>query len=217
MTQFIDITKPRIRVFADERTAAMIKAAEGAPLPPLPRSTPLLRALPLPDGLRTPAEASERPSGLSRLGRGLAMLLDETERQPDGMRQARRSVVRMLFPDEAKRITAILEGPAPSPDGLKTAAQAAGKLNCSIKTLFGHVASGALRYVDVGHGRKRRRIRFADADLDDFIANQTRKDVPCPSTRTETAARRISTSTSKCEVIGFTARRNARRAGKPKK
>src|SRR5215831_18856186 len=115
MTQFIDITKPRIRVFADERT----------PLPPLPCSTPC--ALPLPDGLRTPAEASERPSGLSRLGRGLAMLLDETERQPDGMRQARRSVVKMLFPDEAERITAILEGPAPSPDGLKTAAQAAAK------------------------------------------------------------------------------------------
>jgi hypothetical protein len=217
MTQFIDITKPRIRVFVDERTAAMIKAAEGAPLPPLPRSTPLLRALPLPDGLRTPAEASERPSGLSRLGRGLAMLLDETERQPDGMRQARRSVVKMLFPDEAERITAILEGPAPSPDGLKTAAQAAAKLNCSIKTLFGHVASGVLRYVDVGHGRKRRRIRFTDADLNEFIANQTRKVTPCPSRRTETAARRISTSTSKCEVIGFTARRNARRDAKPKK
>jgi hypothetical protein len=104
-----------------------------------------------------------------------------------------------------------------SPDGLKTAAQAAAKLNCSIKTLFGHVASGALRYVDVGHGKKRRRIRFTDADLNEFIANQTRKDVPCPSTRTETAARRISTSTSKCEVIGFTARRDARRGVKPKK
>src|SRR5262249_57344876 len=92
-----------------------------------------------------------------------------------------------------------------SPDGLKTAAQAAAKLNCSIKTLFGHVASGALRYIDIGHGRKRRRIRFADADLDNFIANQTRKDSPCPSTRTGTVARRISTMTSKCEVIGFTA------------
>src|SRR5262245_35127097 len=132
MTQFIDITKQRISVFAEQRTAQLIKAADCAPLPPLPRSTTLPRALPLPDGLRTPAEASERPSGLSRLGRGLAMLLDETERQPDGMRQARRSVVKMLFPDEAKRITAILEGPAPSPDGLKTAAQAAAKLNCSI-------------------------------------------------------------------------------------
>src|SRR5262249_5241106 len=214
MTQFIDITKPRIRVFADERTAAMIKAAEGAPLPPLPRSTPLLRALPLPDGLRTPAEASERYSGLSRLGRGLAMLIDETERQPDGMRQARRSVVKMLFPDEAGRITAILEGPAPSSDGLKTAAQAAAKLNCSIKTLNGHVASGALHYVDIGRGKKRRRPRFADADLNDFIANQTRKVTPCPSAATR--ALRSGSTTSRSTIVAFSDLQKGRRDGKPK-
>src|SRR6516225_6321817 len=58
---------------------------------------------------------------------------------------------------------------SPPPDGLLTAAEAARRLRCSEKTLNGHVASGALRYVDVGHGRKRRRIRFTDADLDDFI------------------------------------------------
>jgi len=105
----------------------------------------------------------------------------------------------------------------PPPDGLRTPVEAARKLRCSIKTLNGHVASGALRYVVIGHGTKRPRRMFADTDLDDFIANQTRKDVPCPSISTETVARRISTSTSKCEVIGFTARRNARRAAKPKK
>src|SRR5262249_54975239 len=38
------------------------------------------------------------------------------------------------------------------PDALKTAAQAAAKLGCSIKTLNGHIASGALRYVIIGHG-----------------------------------------------------------------
>src|SRR5262249_49686186 len=103
------------------------------------------------------------------------------------------------------------------PDGLKTAAEAAAKLGCSIKTLNAHGAGGNLRYVITGHGKKRVRRMFADADLDQFIADQTRKDVPCPSTRTRTAARRISTTTSKCEVIGFTARRNARRAAKPKK
>src|SRR5262249_55389508 len=174
-----------------------------------------LRALPLPDGLRTPAEASERYSGLSRLGRGLAMLIDETERQPDGMRQARRSVVKMLFPDEAGRITAILEGPAPSSDGLKTAAQAAAKLNCSIKTLNGHVASGALHYVDIGRGKKRRRPRFADADLNDFIANQTRKVTPCPSTAGRARPTGISTFTG--EVIDFTGPRKPPRDAKPKK
>jgi hypothetical protein len=105
----------------------------------------------------------------------------------------------------------------PPPGGLLTAPQAAAKLGCSIKTLNGHVASGALRYVIIGHGTKRPRKRFTDPDLDVFIEAQTRKDAPCPSTRTETAARRISTSTSKCEVIGFTARRDARRGVKPKK
>jgi hypothetical protein len=107
--------------------------------------------------------------------------------------------------------------PSPPPDGLLKPAEAASKLRCSIKTLNAHVASGALRYVDIGHGRKRRRIRFTDADLDAFIEAQTRKDVPCPSTRTETVARRTSISTSKCEVIGFTARRNAQRGVKPKR
>jgi len=107
--------------------------------------------------------------------------------------------------------------PSKPPDGLRTKPEAAAKLGCSIKTLNGHVASGALRYVVIGHGTKRPRIRFTDADLDEFIANQTRKDVACPPTSPKTVARRISTTTSKCEVIGFTARRNARRAAKPKK
>src|SRR5262245_10076002 len=71
------------------------------------------------------------------------------------------------------------------PDGLKTAAQAAAKLGCSVKTLGGHIASGALKYVAIGHGTKRPRKMFADPDLNEFIANQTRKDsLACPSTRT---------------------------------
>jgi Helix-turn-helix domain len=107
--------------------------------------------------------------------------------------------------------------PPPGDKGLLTPAEAARKLRCSIKTLSGHVASGALRYVDVGLGKKRMRRMFTDADLDNLIANQTRKDVPCPSTKTETVARRTGTLTSKCEVIGFTARRNARRAAKLQK
>ena len=106
---------------------------------------------------------------------------------------------------------------AAPPDGLRTPAEAARKLGCSIKTLNAHVAAGDLRYVSIGKGTKRPRRMFADPDINEFITNQTRKDVPCPSISTETVARRISTSTSKCEVIGFTARRNARRAAKPKK
>src|SRR5262249_41951195 len=92
---------------------------------------------------------------------------------------------------------------SPPPDGLRTKAEAAAKLGCSIKTLNGHVETGALSYVLIGHGRKRVRRMFADADLDQFIANQTRKDVPCPSIAP--GARHTGTMTFGGAVIGFTA------------
>jgi excisionase family DNA binding protein len=101
------------------------------------------------------------------------------------------------------------------PDGLLTRAEAAAKLRISVKTLDEHVASGTLRYVALGHGRKRVRRMFSDADLDQFIANQTRKDVPCPPTASR--ARHTSTSISGSEVIGFTALLKRRRDAKPKK
>ena len=101
------------------------------------------------------------------------------------------------------------------PDGLRTPAEAARKLRCSIKTLNGHVASGALRYVIIGHGIKRPRKMFADADLDAFIVNQTRKDVPCPSTATR--APRSGNTTSSGEVIAFSAQPRPRPGAKPKR
>ena len=67
----------------------------------------------------------------------------------------------------------------------------------------------------IGHGTKRPRRMFTDADLDEFIADQTRKDVPCPSTAT--SARRTGNSTSSSEVIAFTALRRPRPGVKPKK
>ena len=100
----------------------------------------------------------------------------------------------------------------PPPDGLKTAAQAAARLGCSIKTLNGHVAAGALKYVAIGHGKRRKRKMFTDADLDEFIQAQTRKDVPCPSTKTR--ARRTGNLTSSGEVIAFTAQPRPRPGGK---
>jgi hypothetical protein len=101
------------------------------------------------------------------------------------------------------------------PDGLRTAAEAAAKLGCSVKTLVGHINAGALGYVIIGHGKKRPRLRFADADLDQFIAAQTRKDSPCPSTASR--ARHSGTTTSSGEVVAFTARPKSPRGGKPKK
>jgi hypothetical protein len=106
--------------------------------------------------------------------------------------------------------------PLRPPDGLLTASEAAVKLRCSIKTLNGYVAAGALKYVPIGHGKKRPRKMFTDADLDQFIAAQTRKDVPaCPSSAR--SARRTGITTSNGEVIGFTARRNARLGVKRKR
>ena len=106
---------------------------------------------------------------------------------------------------------------APPPDGLRTPREAARKLHCSVKTLNGHVASGALRYVIIGHGMKRPRRMFADADINDFIAAQTRKVTPCPSIRTGTADRRTGITTSKSKVIGFMEARSKRRDAKPKR
>jgi hypothetical protein len=101
------------------------------------------------------------------------------------------------------------------PDGLLTQARAAARLGCSIKTLNGHVASGALRYVNTGHGEKRPRRMFTDQDINEFIAAQTRKDVSCPSIKIR--ARHSGTSISSGAVIAFTARQSARPGGKRKK
>jgi hypothetical protein len=101
------------------------------------------------------------------------------------------------------------------PDGLRTLAQGAEKLACSLKTLRGHIASGALRYVIIGHGTKRPRKFLTDEYLAEFIANQTRKDVPCPSTASR--ARHSGTSISSGEVVAFTARPKSPRGAKPKK
>jgi hypothetical protein len=102
------------------------------------------------------------------------------------------------------------------PDGLRTRAEAAAKLGCSLRTLDGHVASGALRWVNVGRGKQRARRRFTDTDLDEFIANQKRKDVPaCPSAAT--SARQTGPTTFKSEVFGFTEAQRRRRDAKRKR
>jgi excisionase family DNA binding protein len=100
-------------------------------------------------------------------------------------------------------------------DGLRTAAEAAAKLGISMRTLREHVDARTLRYVNVGRGRKRIRRMFTDADLDAFIATQTRKDLPCPSIAP--AGRRTGTMTFGGEVVGFTALQKRRPGEKPRK
>ena len=103
----------------------------------------------------------------------------------------------------------------PPPDGLRTPAEAARKLRCSIKTLNAHVAAGDLRYVSIGKGTKRTRKMFTDADLNEFITNQTRKDLPCLSDATR--ARRSGNTASKSEIVSFSEVQKKRRGAKPKK
>jgi hypothetical protein len=102
-----------------------------------------------------------------------------------------------------------------SPDGLKTTAQAAAKLGCSVKTLDGYVRAGVLKYVDIGHGKRRQRRMFTDADIAEFIISQTRKVTPCPSTVGH--ARPTGTLISSGEVIDFTRPRKTPTSVKPKK
>jgi hypothetical protein len=99
-------------------------------------------------------------------------------------------------------------------DGLLTIDEAAWRLRCSVKTLNGYVASGALRYVAIGHGSKRPRKMFTAADLDDFIVNQTKDAPACQSSRTP--VRLSGGSTSRSEVIAFSARRKLGPAAKRK-
>jgi len=102
-----------------------------------------------------------------------------------------------------------------TPDGLKTAAQAAAKLGCSIKTLNAHVDDGDLHYVSIGKGKKRQRKMFTDADLDEFVLAQTRKATPCPSAATR--ARRSGSTDSKSEIVSFSEVQRRRRSAKPKR
>jgi hypothetical protein len=98
------------------------------------------------------------------------------------------------------------------PDGLRTMAEAAARLGCSEKTLKGHVKACELQYVVIGHGMKRPRKMFADADINAFIAAKTRKESPCPSDAIRAA--RSGTTTSKSTVVAFSARPSAPTSGK---
>lgn len=99
---------------------------------------------------------------------------------------------------------------------LLTPDEVAKRLPCSRKTLAGHVSRDDIRYVIIGHGSKRPRRMFTDADVEEFIERQTRRDVPLcqPIVRT---IRRSAASISKGEAIGFMALRERRNAEKQRR
>ena len=90
---------------------------------------------------------------------------------------------------------------------LLTPKEAAARLAITVDQLHQLVSDGEIAYIAVGRGQKRPRRRFTDADLEAFIERRRRRDVflpPSPKTR------RITTSTSGSEVVGFAALRAAR-------
>jgi len=101
-------------------------------------------------------------------------------------------------------------------NGLRTPQEVAARLGMSVKqvkTLA--LKDGELRFINTGRGTKNVRMMFTDADLNDFIERRATRNVSCPSTAIQ--SRRTTSTHSKSGVIGFTARRNAHRAGKPNK
>jgi excisionase family DNA binding protein len=97
---------------------------------------------------------------------------------------------------------------------LLTLDEAAAYLNITAEQVSAFIADGTLDYINVGRGKRRPRIRFTKQDLDAFIERRRQREVICRST--SPATRRITTSISSSKVIGFTARRAALLAGKPK-
>src|SRR5258705_4043692 len=57
--------------------------------------------------------------------------------------------------------------------------QAAKKLDISEDQVTGLVLDGELRYINVGRGKKRSRMRFTDEDLDDLIERRQRGNHVC--------------------------------------
>jgi hypothetical protein len=107
--------------------------------------------------------------------------------------------------------------PKRDPDALFTAAQAAARLAITVEQLISHVEDGALRYINVGRGKKRPRYRFDPADLDAFkAARSTLENAHCPSSSRKNPRPTTGTA-SKSNVVGFSALRAAQLARKPRR
>lgn len=93
---------------------------------------------------------------------------------------------------------------------LMSMAEAAERLDIDRKTLLEYVRTGAITYVLLGKRRK-----FADQDLEAFIARRRVREEPCPSIDRQN--RRTGNMISNIVVGDFMARRALRLAAKRKK
>src|SRR5262245_39897786 len=188
------------------RGRGVLNERPGPLVPSEPRLDP---ATPLePAHMIQPPHSTSRP-GIARLPAGFAGFCCEDLNCPECLRAYRKG---LAFRRQERAARKLRQFP---PDGLKTATQAAAKLNCSTKTLNGHVASGALKYVALGHGKRRTRRMITDADLDNFIANQTHRATPCLSTASR--AHHSGTMTFTGAVIDFRGPRKPPTSAKRKK
>src|SRR6266542_4219815 len=116
----------------------------------------------------------------------------------------------------ARQPAASVNQPRPE-NALLTIEMAAAILQVSPKLVRVFVREGSLRIITLGQkGSRKPRVRIQREDLDEFIEQRVTRNIPsCPSTNRRT--RRTTNTTSSAEVIGFTARRNARIVEKPKR
>ena len=91
---------------------------------------------------------------------------------------------------------------------LKEVAQ---RLQISVEQVRGLVGDGELSYINLGRGKKRPRMRFAEEDVDALIERRRRKITPCLSTSRKSLP--TGSTTSRSHVVGFMAQRAARLAG----
>jgi excisionase family DNA binding protein len=96
---------------------------------------------------------------------------------------------------------------------LYTTKQAAAELQVTVRQVRGLVHDGELRYINVGRGSKKPRMRFADDDLAEFKERRRRREA-CLSGATKNHPTINTRSPS--EVIGFAARHKQRTAAKRK-
>jgi hypothetical protein len=92
--------------------------------------------------------------------------------------------------------------------------QVAERLGCSEEQARGLVEDGDLPFINIGRGKKRPTMRFSDEDIQTLIERRRRTRTPCLSTSPRN--HRSISMTSRPEVIGFMAQRNARLAERQK-
>ena len=93
---------------------------------------------------------------------------------------------------------------------------AAARLNITEEQVRAFARDGDLKFINMGRGAKRPRYRFSAADIDELIAKRKGLETQCRSTNPQNP-HRISGTTSRSTVVGFTALRAARLAAKRKR